>query len=162
MVAASLSNTVFYSHLTSNDEPRQNTPIASLKRGLDPPLQYPEYENELHLSWSSGECRTPLHCHYSQVHSDPEENCPVDCGCRIHQLHHSRGIRPPNECPGYDTKQSDGKVPVMLEFWGIWSTPSLPVLPGTLWPRVVAIDKGPIYGLNRTKPWFLEFTGFCI
>ena len=21
---------------------------------------------------------------------------------------------PPNECPGYDTKQSDGEVPVML------------------------------------------------
>ena len=28
-------------------------------------------------------------------------------------------------------------------------------------PGVVALDKGPIYGLNRTKPWF-EFTVFCI
>ena len=23
----------------------------------------------------------------------------------------------PNECPRYDTKQSDGEVPVMLELW---------------------------------------------
>ena len=38
----------------------------------------------------------------------------------------------PNECPGYDTKQSDGEVPVMLELWGMWSTPSLPLLPGPL------------------------------
>ena len=25
----------------------------------------------------------------------------------------------PNECPGYDTKQSDGEVPLMLGSWGI-------------------------------------------
>ena len=44
-----------------------------------------------------------------------------------------RGETPPhNECPAYDTKQSDGKVPVMLGLWGIRSTPSLPLLPGPL------------------------------
>ena len=39
--------------------------------------------------------------------------------CRIHWLHLCRGVRlpPPNAYPGYDTKQSDGKVPVMLETW---------------------------------------------
>ena len=37
----------------------------------------------------------------------------------------------------------------MLELWGMRSTPSLPLLPGPLWPGVVAPDKGPIYGLNR-------------
>ena len=47
----------------------------------------------------------------------------------------------------------------MLKLWGMQST-SLPSLPGPLWPGVVAPDKGPIYGLNRTKPWFLEFTVF--
>ena len=26
---------------------------------------------------------------------------------------------PPNEVPGYDTKQSDGEIPVMLELWGM-------------------------------------------
>ena len=35
------------------------------------------------------------------------------------------------------------------------SSPSLLSLPGPLWPRVVAPDKGSIYGLNRTKPWFV-------
>ena len=69
---------------------------------------------------------------------------------------------PPNECPGYDTKQSDGEVPVMLELWGMRSTPSLPSLPGPLWPGVVAPDKGPIYELNRTKPYFFHSTDFCI
>ena len=28
----------------------------------------------------------------------------------------------------------------MLELWGMQSTPSLPSLPGTLWPGVVAPD----------------------
>ena len=60
--------------------------------------------------------------------------CPVgwwEGGCRI---------PPPNECPGYDTKHSDGEVPVILELWRMWSTPSLPLLPGPLWLRVVALD----------------------
>ena len=42
------------------------------------------------------------------------------------------------ECSGYDIKQSDGEVLVMLELWGMRSTPSLPLLPGTLWPEMVA------------------------
>ena len=33
----------------------------------------------------------------------------------------------PNESPGYDTKQSDGKASEMLELWGMRSTPSLPL-----------------------------------
>ena len=66
----------------------------------------------------------------------------VDWGCRIHRLHLCRGVRPPShECPGYDTKQSDGKVPVVLELWGMRSTPSLPLLPDPLWPGVVAPDR---------------------
>ena len=47
----------------------------------------------------------------------------------------------PKECPGYETKQADGEVPVMLELWGIRSTPSLPLLPGPIWPGVVAPDR---------------------
>ena len=62
----------------------------------------------------------------------------------------TEGVRPPPAT--IDTKQSDGEVPVMMELWGKRSTPSLPSLPGPLWSRVVATDKGPIYGLNRTKP----------
>ena len=48
---------------------------------------------------------------------------------------------PTNSCPGYDTKQSDGEVPVMLELWGMQSTLSLPLLQGPLWPRVLALDR---------------------
>ena len=42
------------------------------------------------------------------------------------------GLDHPNEYPAYDTKQSDSEVPVMMELWGMWSTPSLPSLPGPL------------------------------
>ena len=45
----------------------------------------------------------------------------------------------PNECPGYDTKQSDGEVPAMVEPRGMQSTPSLPSLQGPL--GVVAPDR---------------------
>ena len=54
----------------------------------------------------------------------------------------SEGDEPhPNECPGYDTKQSDGEVPVMLELWRMWSTPSPLSLRGLLRPRVVVPDR---------------------
>ena len=41
----------------------------------------------------------------------------------------SAGAVSHNECPGYDTKQSDGEVPVMLELWKMRSAPLLPSLP---------------------------------
>ena len=51
--------------------------------------------------------------------------CPVGWGCRIHRLYLCRGVRPPpNECSGYVTKQSDGKIPVMLGLRGMRSNPS--------------------------------------
>ena len=61
--------------------------------------------------------------------------------CRKLWLHLGRGVRSPiAECPSYDTKQFGGEAPV-LELWGMWSTPSLPLLPGPLWPGVVAPDR---------------------
>ena len=66
---------------------------------------------------------------------------PVGWGCRIHQPLLCRGVPHSNECPGYDTKQSDGEVSVMLELWGMWSTLSLALLPGSLWLGVVAPDR---------------------
>ena len=36
---------------------------------------------------------------------------------------------PPDEFPACDTKQSDGEAPVILTFWGMWSTTSLLSLP---------------------------------
>ena len=54
----------------------------------------------------------------------------------------AEGLTPhPNECPGYHTKQSDAEVPVMLELRGMWSTPTLPSLPGPIWPGVVAPNR---------------------
>ena len=75
-------------------------------------------------------------------------SCPVGWGCRIHQLLLCRGVRPPptNEYPGYDTKSCDGEVPVLLGLLGMWSTPSLPLLPSPLWPRMVAPDRALTMG----------------
>ena len=47
----------------------------------------------------------------------------------------------PSECPGFDTKQSDSEVLVMLELYRIRSTPSLPLLPGPLGLGVAAPDR---------------------
>ena len=68
--------------------------------------------------------------------------CTVGWGCRKHQLNLCRAVRPnPNECPGYDTKKSDVEVPLMLELWGLRSTPLLPSVHGLLWPGVEASDR---------------------
>ena len=57
-------------------------------------------------------------------------NCPVGWGCRIHWLDLFRGLRHlPNECPWYDIKQSDSKVPAMLRLWGIRSKPFIVIAP---------------------------------
>ena len=63
-----------------------------------------------------------------------------------HRLYLYRGKSPPNDCPRYDNKQSDGETPLMLELCGMWSTPSLTSLPGTLWLGVVARDRVPSMG----------------
>ena len=47
----------------------------------------------------------------------------------------------PNVYPGYDTKQSNGEARVMLELWRMHSTPSLPLLPGPLYPGMVTTDR---------------------
>ena len=56
------------------------------------------------------------------------------------------GLDPTNECPVYDTKQSDGEVPIMLGLWGMRSTPSLPLLPDSLWPGMVTPDRALFMG----------------
>ena len=66
---------------------------------------------------------------------------PVGWGWRIHQLNLCGGVRPHQRVSWHDTEQSDGEVPVMLELWGMQNTPSLPSLPGPLWPRLVAPDR---------------------
>ena len=46
-----------------------------------------------------------------------------------------------SKSPGYDTKQSDGEAPVMLELRGMQSTPLLLSFPGPLLPDVAASDR---------------------
>ena len=53
----------------------------------------------------------------------------------------AEGGKTPNKCPGYDINPSDGEAPVILELWGLWNTPLLPLLLGPLWPRVVAPER---------------------
>ena len=36
---------------------------------------------------------------------------------------------------------TDGEAPLILELWGMWSTPSVPSLPGPVWPEVIATDR---------------------
>ena len=97
-----------------------------------------------HQSWYAYKQRTQLNDHLW-----PRDG-PVVWSCRIYKQTASlqRSKTPlPNECPAYDTKQSDGELPVMLEIREMRCTPSLPSLPGPLRLGVVA----PIYGSNRTK-----------
>ena len=49
-----------------------------------------------------------------------------------------RGVTFAQRVSCYDSKQSDGKAPVMLELWGMQSTPSLPSVPGPLGPGLIA------------------------
>ena len=48
---------------------------------------------------------------------------------------------PHHKCLRYDTKQSDGAAQIMLELWGMQSTPSLSSFPGSLSLGVVAPDR---------------------
>ena len=54
----------------------------------------------------------------------------------------AEGKTPPaKECPRYISKQTDSKVPVILELWGIRGTSSLSSLPSPLWPGVIVPDR---------------------
>ena len=68
--------------------------------------------------------------------------CPVGWSSRKNRQHLCWVVRPPpNEFPGYDTKQSDAEVSVMLEVWGMQSTPSLPSFLGPLCSGEIAPDR---------------------
>ena len=48
----------------------------------------------------------------------------------------------------HDIKHSDGEPPA-LKIWGMWSTPSLPLLLGQLWPGVIVRYK--VLSMNETE-----------
>ena len=77
----------------------------------------------------------------------------------------TEGYNSPNECPVYDPKQTNGEASVMLELWGMQSTPSMPSLPGPLWLGVVATDRVLSVGqkelnCNYAKLNYLNLTVF--
>ena len=80
---------------------------------------------------------------YIVLHTDT-----VCWGCKIHRLILCRGIPPPqyDRILGYDTKQFDGEVPLML---GNTCTVLLKSLPGPPWPGVVSPDE--ILSLGQTE-----------
>ena len=88
-----------------------------------------------------------------QVFLSNTNNCPVGWGCRIHWLHLCRCMNPhpTNECTGYDTKQSDGEVPVMPELLGNAEYPFIAISPRYTLVQSSNTWLGPIYGSNRTK-----------
>ena len=64
-----------------------------------------------------------------------------------------------NSCPGYDIKQSDSEASVMVELWGMWSSPSLPLLPAPLWPEVVA--PGRVLSMRQTELFVIWSVYLC-
>ena len=87
--------------------------------------------------------------------------CQVDRGCRIHRLHRCRRVKKTTYAyPGYDTKQSNGQALVMLEIWGMQSTPSLPSIPDPFCSRVVVapyrvlflVEKEIFHNKTECKP----------
>ena len=86
------------------------------------------------------ECLSQVHCVHFLCN-------PVGWGCRMHRLFLYSGVRLPNVYPGYDTKRSDGVVPLILELWVQFiAIPHRSTLTrsGSPW-------NGLIYGLNKTK-----------
>ena len=63
----------------------------------------------------------------------------VDRDCRIIRMHMYGALPNRDECPRYDIKQSDSETPVMLQLRVTLNNLSLPLLPGSLWPRVIAL-----------------------
>ena len=104
------------------------------------------YNTKLHLmakfqSWSFGKCGVPLHRHYSRV---PSMSCPVGWGCWIHRLLL-------NTPTGYDTKQSDGEVPIITWALGNAEYPFIAITPRSTLARSGSPWESPIFGSNRTK-----------
>ena len=66
----------------------------------------------------------------------------VGSGYGIHQLHLCKELRLPNECLGYDDKQSDGEALVILAFWGMRSTPSIAIAPRSTLALMVSLFNG--------------------
>ena len=117
--------------------------LSSTDSQLHPEIITPN-RLSINLSFFFLFCRFPVDTFFflSQCRLTRFTSFPIGLPSRIHQLLLCRGgeVRPLNKCPNYDTKQSDGEVPVMFELWGMRSILSLLSLPVPLLPGVVAPD----------------------
>ena len=78
-----------------------------------------------------------FHSFYSSL-AQSKYFCPVGWGCRILWLLLCGGGTPrPQWAFYYDTKQSDGEFPLMLDLWGKRSTPLLPS--GSEWWHLIRV-----------------------
>ena len=76
---------------------------------------------------------------------------PVGWGFRNHRVHLSKEVKLPYQrVSQYDIKLSDDEASVLLVLWWMQSVSSLLLLPGQLWPGVVALDRVLSKGWNRT------------
>ena len=76
---------------------------------------------------------------------------PSCLACRIHRLLLSRRETHLNKFPDYETNNSDGGVPIMLEFWGLNEYSFIAITPRSTLARRGSTWMVPIYGSNRTK-----------
>ena len=78
------------------------------------------------------------------VHTFPKGICPkVNVIARLEYelAYYDSAVHRFNHYTTRTPQQSDGEASIMLELWGMRSIPSLPSLPGPLWPRVVVPDR---------------------
>ena len=114
-----------------------------------------------HLSWGNGHPATLgdhnkgelLRIQYEKVRGNSRgvAASTLDCKpCRLwlYPICISADGKAPNDCPGYETKQSDDEALVMPEVWGMWSTLSLSLLPELVAPdRVLSVGEIELFDI---------------
>ena len=96
----------------------------------------------------SGNLSYPPRNWYNYTNTNYLASSPVGLSWRIHRLYLNWRVRIPhlNEYPGYDIKQ---QLMVKFQFWwfkGLWSMPSLRLLPSLIWPGVRILIRVPSIG----------------
>ena len=103
-------------------------------------MSFPEI-NDIKITTLSCYCNIYLHVLYTKLNNS-YGRLPSPLGLwKTPTASLQRGKTMPQMYPGYGTKQSDGDVSVMLELWGMQSTPASSSLQGPLWHGVVASDR---------------------
>ena len=97
-------------------------------------------EPKIELQTSGKHSYHKANCIYIYIYSKFKNSSLYSWGYRICWRHHCKGVSPSSQCIWHKTT-SNGEAPV----WRMSSTPSLPLLPGSLGPVVVE----PLSGLKK-------------